>query len=146
MKYENRERIIDILKWHSELIGTDPQELKTLVSEMMQIQTHAISLSLEEEIHIQMATFCAALDYEPTPENNHCRDKDLIVKRDVISKMIVDQYFAYPRLPHVISEFFGKDRSTGNNMVSRCKIRHETKEILFMYHYNRLVVSEFIAA
>ena len=137
MTIKEKNRIIEILEYYGNLIGTDQEETSELVNKMKLIYCSDKDLTIEGEIRNEMLRLCAVIGYEITDKNNQSREVERVPMRDAVARRIVEEYDGYSRLPTVLGLFFGKDRSTGNAMINRSQIRLEAKDELFMRHYNR---------
>jgi hypothetical protein len=137
MTTQEKQRVIEILEYYGNLIGTDKEETTELAKKVDQIYITDKDLTIEAAIQNEMFRLCAIIGYEITDENNKSRQGERVPMRDAVAKRIVEEYDGYSRLPTVLGLFFGKDRSTGNAMIVRSQIRLEAKDELFMRHYNR---------
>lgn len=139
MKHEQRDRIIEILKQHGEMIGTDSYETDVLIGLMKQIYCKAENVELEKKILDRMHELSSIIEYTNDAETNKCRQDNLVAMRDAIARMVFDEYGSYPRITELVGEFFDKDRTTGIGMDKRSKDRKDTNDSLFMYYYTKLV-------
>jgi hypothetical protein len=137
MTIEEKQRVIEILEYYGSLIGTDQEEMTKLAKKVDQIYITDKDLTIEAAIQNEMFRLCAIIGYEITDENNQSRQGERVPMRDAVVRRIVEDFDGYSRLPTVVGLFFGKDRSTGNAMVTRSSIRLETNDEMFMRHYNR---------
>jgi hypothetical protein len=142
MTQDEKNRIIEILKFHSGMIGTDSEECKRLISQVKQVTVTDRNLSLDQEIQNEMKRLCALIGYEVNPDTNKSREGHSVPMRDAVTKRIVDVYYSYSKLPNVVGSFFDKDRTTGISMIARSKVRFDTKDALFMHHYHNTLESE----
>ena len=137
MTQEEKDKIIEILKFHGSMIGVDSEECAQLVSKMNLIHYSYKVESIEEEIFVEMNRLCEGIGYEVSKKNNKSREGMRVPMRDVVVKRTVEQFPYYPRLPHVVGEFFNKDRSTGHSMISRGISMDKKKDAWVMREYNK---------
>ena len=137
MTQEEKDNIVKILSFHSEMIGTNSDDCRHLIAKVNQVYCSDRIETLEDEIFNRMNELCEKIGYETTHENNKSREGQRVPMRDAVTKCIVDEYTGYSRVACVVGEFFGKDRTSGISMIKRCEVRHEMNDTIFMYHYNR---------
>lgn len=139
MKQEQKDRIIEILKQHGEMIGTDTLETNVLIGIMKKIYCKDKNVELEKKIINRMNQLSSIIQYTNNSETNKCRRDSLVSMRDSIARMVFDEYGSYPRITELVGEYFDKDRTTGIGMDRRSNERRETKDRLFMYYYTKLL-------
>jgi len=137
MTQEDKNKIVEILRFHGSMIGIDESECKDLILKVKRVYCSDQNLSMEEEMHNEMKRLCSMIGYEATKENNKAQEVVKVAMRDAVSKRILEQYPHYPRLPHVIGDFFGKERSTGHSMIIRSEKMYKINDSLFMHEYNK---------
>jgi hypothetical protein len=139
MKLEDRDRIIEILKFQGEMIGNDSEEAIRLIKQMKQVGVSAFDQSIEGKIKEELTMLCSLINYTNDEKTNKCRIPDVISMRDAVTRVVCDKFYKYPRVGNVVANFFMKDRSTGYHMDRRTKQRVETNDPMFMFHYNNLL-------
>jgi hypothetical protein len=139
MEYKDRQRIIDILQEHGDMIGNSSDEARSLIKEMKQIRCRN-NTNRDKLIEDEMESLCERLSYEPSEENNKNRETDLIAIRDSVARVIFDKYPDHPKISTIVGEFFSKDRTTGIHMNKRSLDRIDSNDPLFMMFYSKLVV------
>lgn len=138
MKLEDRDRIIEILKFQGEMIGNDSDEAIRLIKQMKQVGVSWINETLEDKIKNDIHNLCVLINYSADEETNKCRKMEVVAMRDAICRVICDKYYDYEKVANVAAGFFGKDRTSGYQIESRTKQMLESKDRLFMYYYNSI--------
>jgi hypothetical protein len=139
MEHQERERIIEILNEHGSMIGNDSRETNELIKLMKQLNCSTQNKTLEAKIKSEMLYLANVMGYVCDKKTNKSRQKEVIAQRDAIARLTFQKYDKYTRINQVVAEFFDKDRTTGIHMNYRTETRHELKDYLFMYYYNKLV-------
>ncbi len=142
MEYKHRERIIEIIEEHAKTTNADKIETNTLLTHMRMVNVSGRSISLESKIINHINDICNSIGYVNNEQNNLSRKAELIVRRDVVSKLVYDEFRGYDKLTHVLGEQFGKDRTTGNNMIIRSVKRFEYPDDMFTYYYEMATKNE----
>ncbi len=137
MEYVKKERIIEILEFHSSMIGVDSSEIDGLISALRFVKSKDRNLTIEERIDADLASMCEVLGYDK--QYNVSRKIEHVAMRHSMSLLTYDRYNDYTRIFNVLGKFFEKDRSSGHAMVARAQERLEVKDKLFMYYYQGLV-------
>ena len=139
MKKEEREKIIEILRFHGGMIGTDYKQCEQLAIKMNLIRCSDKIESIECEILLEMERLCEVIGYDVSKENNKSREGMRVPMRDAVCKVVIDKFSYYSRLPHVLGGFFNKSSSTGHSMMTRGIAMHKNKDKLFMRYYDKCI-------
>lgn len=141
MTQQEKDRIIEIIRQHGELIGNDSEEADNLISKMQFIKAVTFDLTIEEEIQSELEYLSNQLGYVPSVENNRTRNEEFVSMRDAISRVVFDKFSNYGNLYHVLADYFEKDRTSILSMDRRTKNKVETKDLIFMRYYNKLIAN-----
>lgn len=99
MKLEKRDRIIEILKFHGEMIGNDSEETNQLIIEMRQLE-NVIEIDInkkriftrQEEAEMIIADVCRASEIEVDELKSKSRKREFVIARQIAVYLIIEKF------------------------------------------------------